>query len=325
MTPAERETIARWVRAGAPAGDPADLPPPRTFPEPGSWRIGEPDLVLSVKAPIRLPADGVVPYRYFVLPYRFEQETWVEAIEIRPDNRRALHHCNLAAGTLGGPWTQEGFLTGYVPGGDPLVMDAGTAVRIPAGAVLVLQAHYVTTGRPETDRLHVGLRFPRARVQREMQVTICGAYRFEIPPGVRSHAVEARRAIRDDAVGIGLFVHMHLRGRDMTVAAQAPDGSEETLLVVPNYNFDWQQSYRWAPGTVRFAKGTKVHALAHFDNSAWNPFNPDPTAAVHFGEDTSDEMLYAFLFWTKDGEALDLAVDPATGHAIGGAGGGGGR
>lgn len=311
----ERDVLLAWVEAGAPSGDAADAPPPPRLPE-GDWRIGEPDLVLTLKSDVRLPADGIVPYRYFVLPHRFAQDTWIEAIEIRPDNKRVLHHCNLARVRLGEPFSHDGFITGYVPGGDAMVLDPGTAVRIPAGSALALQAHYVTTGTPEVDRLRVGLRFPRVPVQKELRVAIAANTRFSIPPGARAHPVRASRRIDEAAIGIGMFVHMHLRGRDMLIAAEAPDGSSETLLLVPNYNFDWQQSYRWAPGAREFAPGTRIRALAHFDNSAWNPFNPDPTTTVHFGLETTDEMMYAFLFWVARDQALDLAIDPATGHAV---------
>ncbi|MCA8963535.1 MAG: alkyl hydroperoxide reductase, partial [Planctomycetes bacterium] len=315
MSGEERQTLSAWFAAGMPSGDAADLPPPRELPT-GDWRIGKPDLVLSPLGRVKLPADGIVPYQYFVLPYRFEQDTWIEAIEIKPENPAVLHHCNLARIT-GTRFSQDGFITGYVPGGDPHVLDPGTAVRIPAGSALALQAHYVTTGEPQTDRISVGLRFPRVPVQKEMQVTILTNLRFAIPPGAMAFPVRAAKKLRDDAVGIGLFVHMHVRGRDMTVVAEAPDGTQETLLVVPNYNFDWQQSYRWAPNVRRFAKGTRLDALAHYDNSAWNPFNPDPEATVKFGLQTADEMMYAFLFWTKEHEALDLRVDPHNGHVLG--------
>jgi hypothetical protein len=282
----------------------------------GDWRIGTPDLVVSVKAPIRLPAEGPIPYQYFILPQRFDEDTWVEAIEIKPDNERALHHCNLARVKLGEKFSQDGFITGYVPGGDPLVMDPGIAVRIPAGSVLALQAHYVATGEPEVDRLRVGLRFPRQKVDKEMQVAIVADFRFVIPPGARAHPVRAARPLREDAIGIGMFVHMHLRGRDLTATAEAPDGSEQTLLVVPNYNFDWQQSYRWPAGKVTFPRGTRLKALAHFDNSAWNPFNPDPTQAVKFGLETSDEMMYLFVFWVMQQQSLGLTVDASNGRVV---------
>jgi hypothetical protein len=188
-------------------------------------------------------------------------------------------------------------------------------VRIPAGSALALQAHYVTTGEPEVDRLRVGLRFPRVPVQKEMKVAIVADFRFQIPPGAVAHPVKAVRTLRDDAVGIGMFVHMHLRGRDMVAIARTPDGGEETLLLVPNYNFDWQQSYRWAPASKTFPRGTKIEALAHFDNSRWNPFNPDPAQTIRFGEDTTDEMMYLFLFWVARDEALGLTVDSKSGRA----------
>jgi mono/diheme cytochrome c family protein len=320
MTAAERSTVAAWVAGGTPSGNAADLPAP--LPGPSSeWRIGEPDLVVTVKSPVRLPADGIVPYQYFLLPYRFDHDTWVEAIEIRPENKRALHHCNLARVKFGEKFSQDGFITGYVPGGDPLVMDAGTAVRIPAGSALALQAHYVTTGAPETDRLSVGFRFPRVVVQKEMRVTTCADFKFVIPPGAMAHPVRATRTLREDAVGIGMFVHMHVRGRDMTVVAESADGTKETLLVVPNYNFDWQQSYRWAPTQKQFAKGTRLHALAHYDNSAWNPFNPDPAQAVKFGLETTDEMMYLFFFWVAKDEALGLSIDATNGRVVEAGGG----
>jgi hypothetical protein len=157
-------------------------------------------------------------------------------------------------------------------------------------------------------------------VQKEMMVGIAADFRFVIPPGAMAHPVRASRQLPDDAVGIGMFVHMHLRGRDMTAVAEAPDGSRETLLQVPNYNFDWQQSYRWPSGQKRFAKGTRIRALAHFDNSAWNPFNPDPTVPVRFGQETTDEMMYLFVFWVREHEQLGLQVDPTTGFVAAAAG-----
>ncbi len=315
LTDAERQAIVAWIAAGAPAGNASDAPPDRSWPAVG-WRIGEPDLVLKVPVPIRLPADGYLAYKYFVLPCRFEADTWVEAIEIRPELPNALHHCNLARVQVGAPFSQDGFVTGQVPGGDAMVLDPGTAVRIPAGSALVLQAHYVTTGTAAVDHLRVGLRFPRVPVDKELRVLICHDSRFTIPAGAPAHPVQARRTVPVDARGIGLFVHMHLRGRDMKVTATGVDGTDDTLLVVPNYNFDWQQSYRWEPAGRPFAKGTKVTALAHFDNSTSNPFNPDATVPVRFGQETVDEMMYAFLFYTQADEHLQLAIDPHTGRAV---------
>lgn len=310
----ERRTVLEWVAdVELPRGDRAKEPAP---PEPreSEWRIGEPDLVLKVPVPARLPADGYIPYRYFVLPFRFEEDTWVEAIEILPSNKQVLHHANLAHFKWGERFSNKGFITGQVPGGDAMVLDPGVAVKIPAGSVLGLQVHYVTTGKPEVDRLRVGLRFPRVPVQQQCRPLIVTSTSFRIPPGADGYAVTATRTFREDAVGIGLFAHMHLRGRDMRFVAVDPEGTEAELLIVSNYNFDWQQSYRWPKDTKRFTKGTRIRVTGRFDNSKRNPFNPDPTQEVRFGLQTADEMMYGFLFYVFEHERLNLTIDTTTGH-----------
>jgi hypothetical protein len=118
-----------------------------------------------------------------------------------------------------------------------------------------------------------------------------------------------------DATGLGMFAHMHLRGKDMTFVARPPEGEPETLLLIPNYHYDWQQNYRWPPGAKRLAAGTKIEVTAHFDNSRFNPFNPDPTATVKHGPQTIHEMMFGFFFYTADAEDLNLRVDPKTGRA----------
>jgi hypothetical protein len=195
-------------------------------------------------------------------------------------------------------------------------MDPGTAVLIPKGSLLGLQIHYVTTGREESDRLHVALRFPRERVQKRMRHLEVADYRFAIPPGADHHPVVAARNLDVDALGIGMVVHMHLRGRDMRFTAQAPGEAARTLLLVASYDFNWQQSYRWFPQAERFAKGTRIECLAHYDNSCFNPFNPDPAATVTFGLQTTSEMNYGFFFYVDANERLDLAIDPKSGRAV---------
>jgi len=311
----ERAVLLDWARGERRPGDLSLVaPPPPADVSP--WRIGTPDLVLETPTEMQIPADGIVPYQYMVLLPAFAEETWVQAVQIVPRNRRAMHHCNLAFVRLGEEFRTENFVTGQVPGGDPLVLDDGTAVCIPKGALLGLQIHYVTTGREKTDRIQVGLRFPRARVQRRMRHVEMADLRFAIPPGADAHPVRAARTLDRDAIGIGMYVHMHLRGRDMRFTATEPGGAPRTLLLVPTYDFDWQQSYRWFPDAERFAKGTRVDCLAHFDNSRFNPFNPDPGATVRFGLQTAQEMMYGFLFYVDAHERLELDVDPRTGRAL---------
>jgi hypothetical protein len=109
---------------------------------------------------------------------------------------------------------------------------------------------------------------------------------------------------------------MHLRGKDMTYRSTYPDGREEMLLTVPNYNFDWQMGYVWEEGKNRFPRGTKIECVAHFDNSSFNPYNPDPSETVRYGPQTYHEMMYGFVFYTDDNEKLGLEIDPQTGHVV---------
>lgn len=318
LSAAERDTLLAWIDAGcpAPAAD-APPPPPPAAPEATTgWAIGQPDLELPMLAPYEVPAAGYVPYHYALYPYLFAEDTWVEAIEIRPEHPEVVHHANLAYVQLGQEQESGHFLTGRVPGGGPSITDPGVAYLIPAGSLLVLQIHYVTVGRPVSDRISIGLRFPRQPVRRQLRHLIVENKRFEIPPGAPHHEVRAAATLPTEAAGIGLFSHMHLRGKDMTFVARYPDGRRETLLSIPNYSFDWQLAYRWAPGTRTFPAGTRIETVGHFDNSAWNPYNPDPAQAVRFGQQTFQEMFYGFLFYTDPGERLDVRVDPRTGHAL---------
>jgi thiol-disulfide isomerase/thioredoxin len=321
LTAAERATLVAWVKTGRAAGDPSRAPPPRTFSD-SHWEIGQPDLVLTAVETHALPADGYVDYKYVVLPHVFWQDTWISAAEILPSNPAVVHHCNLAYWTVGQDFSSSNFITGRVPGGTAMTLDDGIAFRIPQGSVIGLQIHYTTTGKPEKNKMSVGLRFPRGVVRQELRHLQVTTSKYAIPPGAAAHEVRASRTLATDATGIGMFSHMHLRGKDMTFVARPPDADgkgaaePETLLSIPNYHYDWQQNYRWQPGAKKFPKGTRIEVTAHFDNSRFNPFNPDPTATVKHGQQTFEEMMFGFFFYTADGEDLNLKIDPKTGYAV---------
>ena len=310
----QRNLVEDWVRGGCQQGDMAKAPAPRVFST-SKWKIGEPDMVL--KTPVqKIQATGYIDYRYVILPHMFKEDTWVQGVQILPENSRAMHHCNMAFIKKGERSGSKNFITGQVPGGDAMVLDRNVAFKIPANSSLVLQIHYVTVGEETTDQISVGLRFAREVVQKHLYNTQVTNLTFKIPPGLPHYKVSAVRELKEDITGYGLFSHMHLRGKDMTFNAQFPDGRKETLLVVPNYSFDWQQSYRWPEDKVKFPKGTKLEVFAHFDNSTFNPYNPDAKREVPEGQQTFDEMMYGFFFYTHDDEHLNLSIDPKTGHAI---------
>lgn len=314
LSDSEIETITQWVQGGTPRGDLTKLPKPREHPA-SRWQIGEPDLITTTPIEHRIPATGYVDYRYTVLPHLFAEDTWVQFIEILPSNPRVVHHANLAFMKLGERPREENFITGRVPGGDPMSLEDGTCVLIPKGSVLGLQIHFTTTGKPETAKISVGLKFPRVPVKKRLYNKQVHTKRFAIPPLAPAYPVTARRELEFDATGVGLFSHMHLRGKDMTFDVRYPGGQRETLLLIPNYNFDWQQSYRWAPGAKKFPKGSTFEVTAHFDNSEFNPYNPDANASVGNGDQTFSEMMYGFYFYTRDDEDLNIKVDPKTGVA----------
>ncbi len=316
LTREECRTLLRWVDTGCAAGDTLAATP---VPEPpsGDWRIGEPDLIITMVEEHSVPATGFVDYRYSVLPYIFLGDTWVEAVEIKPDNRSVVHHCNMAYVTTDGAG-EETFITGYVPGGQPLDLgrfNNGVACRIPQGSGLGLQIHYTTTGKDERCRIQIGLRYPRGVVNKQFRHFLLDPRGWKITPHDPAFTIRSSHIMEHDATLLGLFTHMHVRGRDMTFSSVTADARRETLLQIPNYNFEWQLGYEIAAGTKRLAKGTAVEAVAHFDNSAFNPYNPDPAHTVRYGPQTVDEMFNGFVFYVADDEQLNLQVDPKTGRA----------
>ncbi len=318
MSADERAVVEDWVRGDCLKGDLAKAPSPRVFPE-TKWKIGEPDVV--IKTPVqKIPATGYIPYRYIMLTsHLFTKDTWVQGVQILPQNSKVMHHCNMFYMKVGEKPSEDNFITGQVPGGDAMVLDDHVGFMIPAGSVLGLQIHYVTLGEEATDQISVGLRYAREVIDKQLRLTQVTNLSFVIPPGAPHYKVEAVRELKHDVTGYGLFSHMHLRGEDMTFRAEYPDGRKETLLVVPNYSFDWQQAYRWERGKQKFPKGTKLEVVAHYDNSPFNPFNPDPKKAVKEGQQTFQEMMYGFVFYTQDDERLGLTIDPKTGVATAGA------
>jgi hypothetical protein len=255
-----------------------------------------------------------------ILPYVFKEDTYVSAIEILPHNRNVVHHCNMAyvsiAKMKGGDDT---FITGYVPGGQPMDLrpktqsDPEVAYKIPAGSSLVLQIHYTTTSKEEESLISVGFRYPKKGVDKITHHLVLDPRNIAIAPRDPMWKLSAKKTIPKSATLLGMFTHMHVRGRDMTFIAEFPGGQRETLLEIPNYNFEWQLAYECRN---RLPAGTKIEAIAHFDNSKFNVYNPDPNRTVPYGPQTYDEMFNGFVFWTNDDENLNLNVDPKTGHVV---------
>jgi thiol-disulfide isomerase/thioredoxin len=317
LTLEEKRMLIGWIKAGCPAGELDTSPSPHEVPS-AEWGIGEPDLIVTMKEVHTIPATGFIPYKYVLLPHYFAEETWVEAFEIKPLNRAIVHHCNMFHMSAGGAGVNT-FITGYVPGGQPMDLgnfDNGVAYRLPAGSSLGLQIHYTTIGTEQQGQIQVGLRFPRREIKKQLHHFVLDPRGWTIPPYDPAFRIEASHQLKHNANILGMFTHMHVRGRDMTFFADQAGESSETLLQIPNYNFEWQLGYELAPGEKVFPMGTQIRAVAHFDNSPFNPYNPDPSAAVEYGPQTVDEMFNGFVFYVDQDETLSIRVNPTNGQVI---------
>ena len=307
LSQAEIDLIAAWADAGAPEGNRTDLPPAPTFAE--GWSIGKPDLIFTMQKPFTVPADGTVPYVYVTIPTNLKEDIWIRGVELKPSDRRVVHHIisDLVEGD-GRPVDPEpkltrdrsrkevgGGLGGLVPGRLYGLYEEGVARRIPAGADIVLQMHYTTIGQPIVDQTQIGVvlaKEPPAKLRATGGGQIPNIM-FAIPPGDPNYEVVARQTINRDTYLSTMYPHMHVRGKDVSYTIVYPDGREEVVLRVPKYDFNWQLNYRLAEPKL-MPKGSTLVIRAHYDNSKNNPFNPDPTATVRWGEQTWEEMLIGY-------------------------------
>lgn len=301
LSSAERDLIAKWVAAGAPEGNPADLPAPRTFAQ--GWTLPkEPDLVLTVqKEPYVVPAQGVVEYQYFTVDPGFTEDKWVKASQIIPGSAPAVHHvlCFVQAPGRDRESFDEnglGFLAGYVPGFRATPFPDGMAKHVPKGSKLVFQMHYTPIGRDEPDQTKIGFIFAKPEEVTHMVQTVSTGNRgINIPPHAEDYSREATMsAYAHDLNILSFSPHMHVRGKAFSYEAIYPDGKREMLLDVPRYDFNWQTTYELADTKV-LPPGTRVHCVAHWDNSENNLANPNPSATVNWGDQTFEEMMIGFF------------------------------
>jgi peroxiredoxin len=307
----DKQLIYRWVRDGAPEGDPKDLPKPIKYTD--GWRIPKPDVVISMPRPFKVPATGDVVYQFFAVDPGFNEDKWVKASEVRPGNRAVVHHVLVFAQPPEGDLKRKrGFasdwLTGTVPGAWPQIAPDGMAKLIPAGSRLLFQVHYTPNGKETTDQTSVGLVFADPRtVKREIHTDMAANPKFEIPPHDPDYVVESEEELEQDTLVLSLIPHTHLRGKAFQFEAIYPNGDREVLLNVPRYDFNWQQTYFLAE-PKRLPKGSRIHCTAHYDNSAKNLANPDPNATVRWGDQTWEEMMIGYY----DAAPVDTGLLPVT-------------
>lgn len=294
----ERLQLLAWIDQGCREGEPQSATAEKKIVDSTQWVIGEPDLVLSMPMEQKVPASGVVDYQYFTVDPGFAEEVWVQAAEAQPGNPEVVHHIIAYILSPGKEiFARDGetaILVGWAPGDMPSVHPPGTARRIPAGAKLRMELHYTPNGREAVDRSRIGIRFAKSPPKREVRTNIMWQRQLLVPSESSWHAETATYQFQNDARILSLMPHMHLRGVAAKYLLVQPDGSEEILLSVPYYDFNWQSIYRFQEPIVA-AKGAKLTMTGVWDNSADNPNNPDPRREVPWGQQTWDEMLNGWM------------------------------
>lgn len=364
----EIDTIAAWARQGAKEGNANDLP---SLPDVVTdWQIGRPNRIFVMSQDYTIEPGVPDQYVYVTFNTTFTEDRWVQAAEIRPGNRRLVHHViahvlppqsaaeirgvggeslnetkdarsifykegSLARVRLDAPVINDGantpnggavfkprgvddgsggfsmLLASYAPGKGPDVYPPGMAKKIPAGSKIVLQIHYSSfhgmLHQAEKDRTAVALVFAREPPEQRIVTLTIPNHFFKIPPGSANERVTAAYTFDQEVKLLDYMPHMHMRGKDMKYEAIYPDGKRETLLWVPQFNFNWQTMYQ-LKNPITLPAGTRIIITAHFDNSARNKYNPDSTRAVRWGDPTTDEMMIGWLDYVVPNSPNSKAV-----------------
>lgn len=309
--------IRRWVDSGAPEGAPQDRPAPPHFTQ--GWQLGPPDLVLELDQSFTVPAEGTDVFHNFVLPVRVPATRYVRAMELRPGDKRVVHHANVLVDRTGSARRQDDREAGpgfagmdvelesdsFEPDSHFLFWKPGTAAvtepedmawRVDAATDLVLNLHLQPSGRPESIKPVVGLYFTdRAPTRFPMLVQLEHDGALDIAPGRQDFAVTDRYTLPVDVEVLGVYPHAHYLGRDVQGWATLPDGRREWLIWIRDWDLNWQAVYHYRT-PVFLPRGSRIEMRITYDNSADNPRNPsDPPKRVRAGNRSSDEMGHLWL------------------------------
>lgn len=305
LTDEQIDLITRWADAGAPMGNRSDLPPVPTFNDEG-WRMGTPDMIYTMDKPFTIEDDIDDIQPELTIDPQNTEDRWLQAIEVKPSNPGIVHHVLVYIQTPGAPRTEgfgDGELVGiYGPGTPPIEFKDGYGKLFPAGSKISLDMHYHKEVGPDTaesDQTSVAFKFAPGPVD-DPVTTVWIAQRFlDIPPNTDNVQSLSEFTFKDDGHILSFTPHMHYRGKSMHYAAHYPDGTVETLIDVPKFDFNWQLVYK-LPEPKAVPKGTTIRVTAHHDNTANNPYNPDPSQHIRWGSKTTDEMMIGFMDYSYE-------------------------
>ena len=290
----DKADLLAWIDSpDRPLGDPADAP--RRLVYPTEWSIGQPDLIIPLSKAYDIKATGYMPYQRDVVQTTLTEDKWISAFEILPSARDVVHHVIVTVHEKNEKVADtESYWAAYVPGNGSHTFPEGFARKLPAGAKLSFQIHYTPNGTATKERLRLGLVYAKTPPKYEMRTVAVPNIFLKIPPGAANHVETVTRPVPVDLPVTSLLAHMHVRGKAFKFELTTPDGKTETLLDLPNYDFNWQLRYDLKQPRV-LPRGSTVKLTAVFDNSADNKSNPDPTKLVRWGPQTYDEMMIGYF------------------------------
>jgi tetratricopeptide (TPR) repeat protein/mono/diheme cytochrome c family protein len=308
--------IAKWVEQGAVEGEAGDLPPAPKFAD--GWQLGKPDLVVKAEKPYQLPASGNDQYWNFIFRAPVKETRWLRAMEIRPGDKRLVHHANVLVDRMESARLQEksageGFagmeikiesevfdpdshFLFWKPGTVPYSEPDGMSLRLDPRTDLVLNIHLQPSGKPEWIQPTLGLYFAdKPATLSPMLLQLENDKKLDIPAGAKNFVVEDEFTVPEDVKLLAIYPHAHYLGKDLEAFAKFPDGSRRSLIHIPNWNLNWQAVYRYAE-TVELPAGTVVSMRYVYDNSEDNVLNPnDPPKRIVGGNSSKDEMAHLWL------------------------------
>ena len=301
LSAAEKATLLGWIERGCPPGSldvVADIQIEQNKPAKSNWEIPEPDAVFFISDhPHTIPAQGQVDYEYFLVDPEFQEDKFLQAVQVKPENYSVVHHALVSLvmpGNTSPGVGNCGVLINYAPGMQSTKLPAGMGIHVPAGAKFLFQMHYTPNGTQQRDRTSLGIVFANPRqvtsVVRGGAIANVG---ITIPPNTHDHHEVAELKIDRPVELLSLSPHMHLRGKAFRYEAFFPKGRREILLDVPKYDFNWQLRYLLEK-PLPLPPGTRIRCTAWYDNSSRNPANPDSTLEIQWGDQTTDEMLIGF-------------------------------
>ncbi len=304
ITVEETQKLVHWIDNGSQNNDASD-PLAEYTPEVAKWSYGEPDMVIQIPAQ-QIPATGVQDYRNIQLPLELEDDIWVKAVEFEAGDPTVLHHIiAFAYGPSGMNEFQllnQGIgLGAYAPGNEVNTYPENSGFPLKKGGGLMLQLHYTTSGKEAVDASEIALYLWDEEPERPVLGGSAAELEINIPPFEPRHEMVATAKFRKDSYLTMLGPHMHYRGYDANFRLVYPDGKEEEILNVPNYQFNWQKVYDFKD-PLFVPAGTEMVFTGTFDNSEMNPFNPDPSQTLTWGEQTWQEMFFGFYRYVEAGD-----------------------